>query len=142
MCDAQVRGLAQNSHGSTAVGGRAEDLRASQLHRAIPYAGDRQILGQGERSGGGGWQIVVLCLVQLNRNLESRAGVHGKRPQLADLRMSGRLEMDADMVLFLHRPYVYEPGLLLSHYDQCSSIAIWRAGRASMGSDRSWPICG
>lgn len=54
-------------------------------------------------------KIVVICLVQLNRNLEARAGVDGKRPQLPDLRMSGRLEMDADQVLMLHRPVVYDP---------------------------------
>jgi replicative DNA helicase len=84
-------------------------------------------------------QIVVLCLVQLNRNLESRVGVQGKRPQLADLRMSGRLEMDADMVLFLHRPCVYEPGLPLVHYEQYTEV--W-AGKVREGEAGGMvPLC-
>jgi replicative DNA helicase len=84
-------------------------------------------------------EIVVLCLVQLNRNLEGRMGVQGKRPQLADLRMSGRLEMDADMVLFLHRPCVYEPGLRLSHYAQYTEV--W-AGKVREGEAGGMvPLC-
>jgi replicative DNA helicase len=84
-------------------------------------------------------QLVVLCLVQLNRNLESRVGVQGKRPQLADLRMSGRLEMDADMVLFVHRPCVYEPGLPLAHYDQYTEV--W-AGKVREGEAGGMvPLC-
>ena len=49
-------------------------------------------------------------------------GVQGKRPQLSDLRMSGRLEMDVDRALFLHRPSVYEPGLPLAHYEQYTEV--------------------
>ncbi len=84
-------------------------------------------------------KIVVLCLVQLNRNLENRTGVNGKRPQLADLRMSGRLEMDADMVLFLHRPCVYDPDLPLTHYDQYTEV--W-AGKVREGDAGGMvPLC-
>ncbi len=50
--------------------------------------------------------IVVLCAVQLNRQTEAR-GTEAKRPQLADLRQSGRLEQDADMVYGLYRPSYY-----------------------------------
>lgn len=74
-----------------------------------PQAENRQVfvsaVAKGVRQIAREWQIPVLLLAQLNRGPMGRSD---KVPQLSDLRESGALEQDADVVLLLHREDCYE----------------------------------
>ena len=57
--------------------------------------------------------IPIIAMAQLNRNIEDRRGGRtsensGKKPMLSDLKGSGSIEQDADMVLFIHREDAYK----------------------------------
>ncbi|GAA4352921.1 replicative DNA helicase [Variovorax defluvii] len=70
--------------------------------------------------------IAVLCLAQLNRQVEQRGE---PMPVLSDLRDSGAIEQDADVVLLLHRPIASNPEL----GDEWSDYAKLRVAKARQG---------
>ena len=105
---------------------RAKCRRLKQQHDikliVIDYL--QLMSGDSSKSGGGGGNreqeiasisrslnlakelsVPVIALSQLSRAVETRGG--DKRPQLSDLRESGSIEQDADMVMFLYRPEYY-----------------------------------
>lgn len=97
--------------------------------------------------------IPVIALSQLSRAVDSRPGM-GKRPLLSDLRESGNIEQDADIVMFLHRPEYYKivedeqgrsligmaENIIAKHRNGvCDTIPLKFNGSKMKFSDWEWP---
>lgn len=74
-------------------------------------------------------RLPIIILAQLNRKLEER---HNKRPIMADLRESGQIEQDADMVIFLYRDAIYNDVA-----DDCIEFLVEKCRNGGVGFSKS-----
>lgn len=75
--------------------------------------------------------VAILCLCQLNREVEKRTN---KRPMLSDLRQSGQLEQDADIVLGIYRPAYYDTANQDEQFQQFVELLVLKARDGESGA--------
>lgn len=104
----------------------------SGLDAKAPRAYQLEEISRGLKSLAKELEIAVLCLAQVNRKVEERVDA---TPALSDLRDSGAIEQDADVVMFVHRPIQVKPDLgeEWRHYAKLS-VAKNRQGRCGVVS--------
>lgn len=104
----------------------------SGLDAKAPRAYQLEEISRGLKSLAKELEIAVLCLAQVNRKVEERVDA---TPALSDLRDSGAIEQDADVVMFVHRPIQAKPelGSEWEHYAKVS-VAKNRQGRCGVVS--------
>lgn len=109
--------------------GRTKDNRAQEVSE----------ISQGLKNIARELRVPLIALSQLNRSIESR---HDRRPQLSDLRESGAIEQDADIVIFLHREAYYNKELDESEKNKAEAIiAKNRNGATGIASLKFIDVC-
>jgi replicative DNA helicase len=81
-------------------------------------------------------QVPVVALSQLSRAVDQRAGAERGRPVLSDLRESGAIEQDADLIMFLYREEVYAE----RENGQLKDPAVEGKAEVIVGKQRNGPI--
>ena len=81
-------------------------------------------------------EVPILALSQLSRNVESRSAEQGNKPILSDLRESGSIEQDADIVIFLHRETPAADDPTKSYANKKIEVIIAKNRHGSVGNVR------